>query len=205
MFEELKSKLKTKTGGDIVKVFSLRIGGILFTYLAMYLIINWGDIKVWGWINLVISAVNILGIIPSFGMHTLILKRFPINTDENNRFEIWRILKIVILLSSITIICLLPFKDLFLFKIFKTDENITFEIFLAFLLLIPIFNLNKVILSVFRTNNQIIHFGIFNGNNIYYFLLSVISIASILIYGVISETTVLVMLFIIPCLILILG
>lgn len=205
MLELLKSKLKTNTGGDIIKVFAFRIGGILFTYLSMYLIINWGNIKIWGWINLIISAVNILGVIPTFGLNTLILKRFPINTIENNRYEIWKIFKIVSLLSFTTIICLLPLKELFVSKIIRTDESISFAIFFAFMMLIPIFNINKIILSVFRTNNQIIYFGLFNNNNVYYFFLSITSMVSIILYGAISAKTALIMLLIIPCSILIPG
>lgn len=205
IFEILKSKLRAGTGRDIIKVFSFRIGGIFFNYLAMYLVINWGNIRAWGWINLVISAINILGIIPLFGLHTLILKRFPIHTVENNRLEIWRILQIVILLSFITILFLLPFKDIFVSKVFKTNENISFEIFLAFLILIPIFNINKIILSVFRTNNQISYFGIFNRNNIFYFLLSIVSAFSILFFREIETRTVLMMLLVIPCSIMIPG
>ena len=205
MFKLLINKIKTGTAADVINVLALRISGIVFTYLTMYLVINWGDIKTWGWLNLVISLVNLLGVITTFGLHTLVLKRFPINTNENNRVEIWKILKIVTFLSFILAVCLIPFKEFFLLEIFKTNENISYGVFLAFLLLIPVFNLQKIVLSIFRTNNQIVHFGIFNRNNIYYFFLAIISVVSILLYGRISTTTVLKMLIIIPIIVLIIG
>ena len=205
MLRLIINKLKTGTAADVLNVLAFRIGGIVFTYLTMYLVINWGDIKTWGWLNLVISLVNLLGVLTTFGLHTLVLKRFPISTNENNRVEIWKILKIVTLLSFILIICLLPFKEFFLFKIFKTDENISYRVFLAFLLLIPVFNLQKIVLSIFRINKQMIHFAIFNRTNVYYFFLSFISLVSILLYGTISTRTVLKMLIIISSAVLVLG
>lgn len=187
LFQSLRRKLSKGSGKDVVIVLVIRLLAIGSTYLAMYLILNWGHIADWGRINLIISIVNIICVISTFGLPTLIMKNYPITAISDRNKELKNIIQIVVLFTSVIVLLLLPFKHYFINDVFKLETDIPAYVYIMFLLLIPVFSFKNIFSSLFRVRNRIVLFGLFNRNNLFFFVITLTSMFLVFFYGEISS------------------